>query len=133
MASHAERRSGRGEKALSAAAGILCPMPKLSQFDQEKLQVMLARQEGVVARRQVLDCAMSLGALRYRTNPEGRWQTILPGVYANARGRLSEKQRAVAAFLYAARPIAITGSAATAWHGISPRRSEFIDVLVPLG
>jgi hypothetical protein len=108
-------------------------MPQLSQFDQEKLRATVARQEGLVARRQVLACAMSPGALRYRISPAGRWQTILPGVYATAGGRLSDKQRAVAAYLYAARPIAITGPAAIAYHGLSSRRPELVDVLVPLG
>jgi hypothetical protein len=108
-------------------------MPRLSQFDQEKLQVTLARQEGLVARRQALACAMSPGALRYRISPDGPWQTVLPGVYASVGGHLSEKQRAVAAYLYAARPLAITGLAAVAWHGLSTRRPEQIEVLVPQG
>ncbi len=57
---------------------------------------------------------------------------MLPGVYATHRGRLTEKERAVAAFLYAGRGIAITGTAAMAWHGLRQHQSEFIDVLVPL-
>ncbi len=57
---------------------------------------------------------------------------MLPGIYATHRGRLTEKQRAVAAFLYAGRGIAITGSAAIAWHGLRRQQGELIDVLVPL-
>src|SRR5262249_54468342 len=83
-------------------------------------------------RRQVLACAMTAKALRYRTRPDGPWQVVLPGVYANERGRLSEKQKAVAAFLYAACGIAITGTAATAWHGLPAKHCDFVDVLVPL-
>jgi very-short-patch-repair endonuclease len=45
---------------------------------------------------------------------------------------LTDHQRAIAAFLYAGRAIAITGSAAIAWHGAPVKRSDFVDVLVPL-
>jgi hypothetical protein len=83
-------------------------VPQLSDFDRDKLAAAFSRQHGIVARRQVLACAMTEKALRYRTRPDGPWQVVLPGVYANERGRLSEKQKAVAAFLYAARGIAIT-------------------------
>lgn len=107
-------------------------MPRLSEFDSEKLAATLAGQHGVVARRQALDCAMSAKALRYRTRPDGPWEIVLPGIYVTCRGRLTEKQRAVAAFLYAGRGIAITGQAAMAWHGLRQQQGEVIDVLVPL-
>jgi hypothetical protein len=106
---------------------------QLSQFDHEKLRTILAKQEGIVARRQVFACAMTPAALRYRIGPNGRWQAVLPGVYSTAGGRISDRQRAVAAYLYAARPIAVTGTAAISWHGMSARSPEFVDVLVPLG
>ncbi len=60
---------------------------------------------------------MTPKALRYRLRPDGPWQAVLPGVYRDGRGALTEPQRAVAAFLYAGRAIAITGLAAMAWHG----------------
>ncbi|HUC27716.1 MAG TPA: hypothetical protein VMA73_33880 [Streptosporangiaceae bacterium] len=107
-------------------------MPQLSDFDRGKLAAIFSKQHGLVARRQALACAMTAKALRYRTRPDGPWQVVLPGVYANERGRLSEKQRAVAAFLYSGRGIAITGTAATAFHGLRAPRDEFVDVLVPL-
>jgi hypothetical protein len=107
-------------------------MPQLSDFDRDKLAATFSKQHGIVARRQVLACAMTAKALRYLTRPDGPWQVVLPGVYANERGRLSERQKAVAAFLYAARGIAITGTAAMAWHGLSAKQSDFVDVLVPL-
>jgi hypothetical protein len=107
-------------------------MPRLSEFDSKKLTATLTKQHGIVARRQALDCAMTAKALRYRTRPDGPWQAVLPGIYATDGGRLTEKQRAVAAFLYAGRGIAITGTAAMAWHGLRQQHGEFIDVLVPL-
>jgi hypothetical protein len=75
---------------------------------------------------------MTEKALRYRTRPVGPWEIVLPGIYATHRGQLTEKQRAVAAFLYAGRGIAITGTAAMAWHGLRQRQGQCIDVLVPL-
>jgi hypothetical protein len=107
-------------------------MPQLSDFDRDKLAAIFSKQHGIVARRQVVACAMTPKALRYRTRPDGPWQVVLPGVYANERGRLTEKQRAVAAFLYAARGIAITGTTAVAWHGLPAPHRDFVDVLVPL-
>jgi hypothetical protein len=111
---------------------MLRRMPRLSQFDRAKLAATLTKQHGIIARRQVLDCAMTTKALRYRIRPDGPWQPVLPGIYATDRGRLSDRQRAVAAFLYAGRGIAITGSAAMAWHGMPGQRTDFIDVLVPV-
>ena len=75
---------------------------------------------------------MTAPALRYRLRPDGPWQAVLPGVYRERRGALSDQQRAVAAFLYAGRAIAITGTAAIAWHGAPVKHSDFVDVLVPL-
>lgn len=92
----------------------------------------MAKQHGVIARRQAVACAMTLTALRYRIRPEGPWQVVLPGVYREGQGQLTDKQRAVAAWVYAGRAIAITGATAITWHGVPVRRSEFIDVLVPL-
>jgi hypothetical protein len=107
-------------------------MPRLAQYDGERLAATIAKQHGVIDRRQAVACAMTAPALRYRVRPGGPWQAVLPGVYREGRGVLTDKQRAVAAFIYARRAIAITGTAAIAWHGLPVKRSEFIDVLVPL-
>jgi hypothetical protein len=106
-------------------------MPKLSPFDRSMLNETLRKQHDVVARRQAIACGMTENAIRHRIRAAGPWQVALPGVYAVGRGGLSEKQRAVAAFLYAGKPIAITGMTAVAWHGLPTRRTELVDVLVP--
>jgi hypothetical protein len=49
----------------------------------------------------------------------------------DGRGTLSDKQRAVAAFLYSGRGIAVTGLTAVSWHGVKVGRRDFVDVLVP--
>ena len=74
---------------------------------------------------------MTENAIRHRVRSEGPWQIALPGVYVVGRGALSDKQRAVAAFLYAGGAIAITGMTAVAWHGMPVSRPELIDVLIP--
>jgi hypothetical protein len=107
-------------------------MPQLAHYDADKLEATLRRQHGVITRRQAVTCAMTPKALRYRLRPDGPWQAVLPGVYRDGRGGLTEGQRAVAAFLYAGRAIAITGPAAMAWHGAPVKRNEIVDVLVPL-
>ena len=106
-------------------------MPRLAAFDQMQLAATLRRQHGIVSRHQASTCLMTEKAIRYRIRPEGAWQVVLPGVYRDGRGALTEEQRAVAAFLYACRAIAVTGQAAVSWHGIKVSRCDFVDVLVP--
>jgi hypothetical protein len=108
-------------------------MPYLAQFDRAQLRDLLRKQHGVITRAQALGCEMSEKAVRYRTRPFGPWQVVLPGVYLDGGGRLTDGQRAVAGFLYAKRAIAITGMTAVAWHGLRVGGGEFVDVLVPPG
>jgi hypothetical protein len=53
-------------------------------------------------------------------------------VYLTHPGVLSDRERAAAAWLYAARPTAITGLAAVSYFGIPAQHGDFVDVLVPL-
>ncbi len=106
-------------------------MPRLSVFDRSMLTATLRKQHDVVARRQAIACGMTDNAIRHRIRADGPWQVALPGIYVVGSGGLSDKQRAVAAFLYAGRAIAVTGEAAVAWHGSPGRRPALIDVLVP--
>jgi hypothetical protein len=107
-------------------------MPYLAQFDRAQVADLLRKQHGIITRAQALGCEMSEKAVRYRTRPGGPWQVVLPGVYLDGGGRLTDRQRAVAGFLYAERAIAITGKTAIAWHGLKMNGSDFVDVLVPL-
>jgi hypothetical protein len=106
-------------------------MPHLARFDRARLTDLLRKQHGIITRAQALGCEMSEKAVRYRTRPGGPWQVVLPGVYLDGGGILTDRQRAVAGFLYAQRAIAITGMTAVAWHGLKVGRSDFVDVLVP--
>jgi hypothetical protein len=75
---------------------------------------------------------MSAKAISYRTRAAGPWQIVLPGVYLRGGGNLVPDQRAIAALLYAGEAFAVTGPAALTFYGIPARRSEWVDVLVPL-
>ncbi len=107
-------------------------MGRLSQFDTAALARLLARQDGVVSRGQVLACAMTEPAIRHRIRADGPWQTMLPGVYLVGQGASTTKQRVTAAYLYAGQAIAVTGPAALAWYSLPSVRSDEVDVLVPL-
>lgn len=107
-------------------------MPYVSQFDRDRLEDILARQNGIVARRQALACALTVQAIRHRIRADGPWQTVLPGVYRRGRGSLDPGQRAIAAFLYAHDAIAVTGPAALAFHRVSRDPGDLVDVLVPV-
>jgi hypothetical protein len=114
-------------------------MGRLSSFDTVALANLLRHQHSIIRRDQAIACGLSETALRHRLRADGPWQTLLPGVYLVGRAALASRQRAAAAFLYASRPIAITGPAALAWHGIGRRYGsgaepcvgpEYVDVLV---
>jgi len=107
-------------------------MPRLAQYDRAEVERILRKQRRLIERQQALACSMSAKAISYRTRATGPWQIVLPGVYLRDGGNLSAEQRVVAALLYAGSAIGVTGPAALAFYGIPTRRSEFVDVLVPL-
>lgn len=80
------------------------------------IEQLLRLQDGVVSRRQALDCGADDNdierLLRRRT-----WARIHPGVYVEHTGPLTESQREWAAVLFAA-PAALTGPSALRSHGV---------------
>jgi hypothetical protein len=117
---------------LSVSPGRLRDVPKVSPYDVALLTTTLRKQHDVISRDQALACALTPNALRYRLRPDGPWQIVLPGIYVAGSGTLTSVQRNVAAYLHAGDALAISGSAAVAWHGIPCERGESVDVLVPL-
>ena len=111
---------------------MLGRMPRLAVFDTDSLTEVLRRQQGIVTRSQAYARGMTEKAIRYRTRSDGPWQVVLPGVYLDRSGQLTDAQRAIAASLYAGAVIGITGTAALAWHDVPVKPCEFVDVLVPL-
>jgi very-short-patch-repair endonuclease len=106
-------------------------MGRVSQFDADALGRHISRQSGVISRSQALACAMTEPAIRHRIRADGPWQTLLPGVYLASSGVPTTKQRVTAAWLYAAKAIAVTGPTALAWYSLPSVRSQDVDVLVP--
>jgi hypothetical protein len=97
------------------------------------LSDLVLDQSGVVSRSQVLDCGLSRGIIDHLTQPDGRWQRILSGVYATTTGTVNVDQRAMAALLYAGPRSVITGGAAVRRHHLRCAGLNEIDVLVPIG
>ena len=69
-------------------------------MDQEPLEDLLRDQEGVIARRQVLDAGLD-DAFIERMLRRREWVRVHPGVYVNHTGALSWPQRAWAGVLWA--------------------------------
>lgn len=107
-------------------------MPRLAQYDRAEMERVLRKQRRLIERQQALACSMSAKAISYRTRPAGPWHIVLPGVYLCGGGNLAPEQRVIAALLYAGSAIGVTGPAALAYYGIPAKRTEFVDVLVPL-
>src|SRR5579875_866485 len=106
-------------------------MPVKGTYDRNRLSRMLLDQAGVVSRSQALDCGLSRASVDYLIRPEGRWQRILPGVYAATTGTVTPDQRAMAALLHAGPRSMITGATAIRRYNLRCAGLNEIDVLVP--
>jgi hypothetical protein len=106
-------------------------MPKRTAFNRERLQQTLQAQHHVISRQQALSCRVPRRTLDHWTAPGGRWQRLLPGVYAAVTGTVTSDQRHMAALLYAGADSVITGSAAMRLHRLHPAGPDTVDVLVP--
>jgi hypothetical protein len=91
---------------------------------------LLARQSGVIARRQVL-AGGGDDLLIARMVRRGEWVRVHPGVYIDHNGPLTWWQRAWAATHYAA-PAALAGRSALRAHGVRGHDADDdIQVVVP--
>lgn len=107
-------------------------MPVKSVYDRDLLSRVIRDQFGVVGRRQALETGLTAGAIDRLIRPGGRWQKIVPGVYATTTGTLDLDQRAMAALLHAGPRSVITGATAVRRHRLRCAGLNEIDVLVPL-
>jgi hypothetical protein len=105
-------------------------MGKRKAFDRERLGRVLQEQDYVISRKQALSCWIPRRTLDHWVAPGGRWQRVLPGVYAAVTGTLTPRQRYMAALLYAGPRSVITGCAALRLHRLYPDGSAARDVLV---
>jgi hypothetical protein len=101
--------------------------PQIGRVDD--ISGLLARQCGVVSRRQVL-AAGADELLIARKLRRREWARVHPGVYVDHTGPLTWHQRAWAAVLYAA-PAALDGRSALRAHGVRGHDADdSIDIVV---
>lgn len=81
------------------------------------LRSLLARQDGVASRRQLLEHGVTKAAIRW--NSGRAWRVLLPTVYLLDRAAASERQRQVAALLWAGPHAVLGGATAARLHGIT--------------
>jgi hypothetical protein len=92
------------------------------------------QQDALVKRAQCLAVGFMPSQLTRVSRPDGRWQRVLPGVYAVETGRLSPRQRARAALLYAGPSAQLTGASALSRYGLRylPPDDGLVHVRVPV-
>jgi very-short-patch-repair endonuclease len=106
-------------------------MTPTTKLNRALLAELLRKQHQVIARRQIITCGMTEGALRARIRPGGPWQRLLPGVYLAVTGTPTADQRDMAGLLYAGPGSIITAAAALRRLGLRAPRIDVVDILVP--
>ena len=98
----------------------------------ERLLRTAHRQDGLITRDQALTAGATPDFIRHAIGPQGRWQRVLPGIYATFTGPLADIHRYRAAVLYGGADAMITGATACHLHGMKyVPDTDDIDVLVP--
>ena len=98
--------------------------------DNPTLRALLARQDAVVSRAQVL-AAGGTGPWVARRAATGRWQRVHPGVYVAHSGPIPWRSRAWAALLHAGPGAAVSHAAAAYVHGFVAVPPRVVDVSIP--
>ena len=94
------------------------------------VQDLLARQDNVVTRAQLLEHGVSYPAVRW--NAGRAWRVVLPQVFGIGREPPSARQRQIAALLWAGPRSVLSGATAARLHGItSADPLARVHVLVP--
>lgn len=96
------------------------------------LRAVAAQQDGLITRRQAIECGVSESAIRHALGKHGPWQRVVVGVYATFTGPLQERHRIRAALLHAGPRAVVTGAYACRAYGMKyAPESTTIEVLVP--
>ncbi|HEY9378548.1 MAG TPA: type IV toxin-antitoxin system AbiEi family antitoxin domain-containing protein [Jiangellaceae bacterium] len=97
-----------------------------------RLNALAHDQDGLVTRRQALAAGVSPDAIRHYVRAGGRWQVVVPGIYATFTGPLAEIHRLRATVLHCGNGAVITGMAACRMVGLKyvPGGTAEVDVLV---
>jgi hypothetical protein len=122
----------RGSRATHAQAIAWSsrPCPQPATLDSVDLGVLMRQQEGVLARRQVLEAGLDdLHIARMVRRRE--WARVFQGVYVDHTGSLSWLQRAWAATLLH-EPAALSGGSALRAHGLAiGSADDDIELVIP--
>lgn len=93
-------------------------------------QALLARQDNVITRAQLLQHGLSYPTIRW--NAGRGWRVVLPHVFCVARERPTTRQRQIAALLWAGPGSVLAGATAARLHGAtSADPLSTVHVLVP--
>ncbi len=90
------------------------------------MDLLLARQAGVLTSAQAVEAGISMRTVQRRTRG-GSWTRLYPGVYLVGGHRPTDEVRVRAAWLWAGESALVTGPAAAYWHGcwcVRPRWSS---------
>jgi hypothetical protein len=93
-------------------------------------QELLARQAGMVHRRQAIQAGMTDDEIRHRVR-RGSWPAIYPGVYATLTGPLPFASRVWAALLHAGPPAMASHRTAARLQGLIDEDPAMIQISVP--
>ena len=99
------------------------------EFTKE-LRALLAQQDQLVTRRQLLDLGVSKSAIRHHAG--GDWRVVLPCVYKVGSEVATDRQRLIAGLLHAGPQAALAGTSAIRWHGVSAGATDrLVRIVVP--
>lgn len=94
------------------------------------IDALLARQAGVISRRQALSAGLTRDAVDHRVRLR-RWRPLHPQVYLAAGHRRDDEVAVRGAVLWAGDGAVLTGEAAAWWQGLAERPPPRIRVTVP--
>jgi very-short-patch-repair endonuclease len=97
---------------------------------RDPFRVLLAVQDGVLARRQWLAAGGTAKAWNWKLRLN-LWQPVIPGVVVTHSGLPTDRQLAWASVLHAGSDAALSGDAALLEHGFQLRKVDRLDVVVP--
>lgn len=102
-------------------------MPTLPDGARE----ILARQSGVISRRQALQQGVTVSQMRTRVD-RGDWERLLPGVLRSTEQRMCTAAQLHAAVLWAEPNAYLSGAAASWWWQLTDLEPLSIEIIVPL-
>ena len=91
---------------------------------------ILARQDGVIARRQALSSGMTTGQIRHQLQA-GSWVLVHPAVYRSSAHPLSTAARIRAVGLWGGPNAVLSGIAAAWWWGLETKPPATVEIVIP--